>query len=358
MFTVFCDETGNTGSRYFSPEQPVFAEGGWFVRSDRCAELEGAILELEQQYRFTPQTKGTKLKGHRKGTEYIAAVLDCVSRTAVPFFYLVEKKYFICAKAVGTYFDPAYNPTVDPDEASDPSTRKLRADLLYAAPEWILNFFAESFRDQNPGGLVLAGRQWADALAAKGQADMARQLRIALPNLHENMAGEFDHIGKLNLPRGWDSLNVPSFAQAVQLIEQAGYPCELLHDECASFEPSFRFFFARYCDAEPEVITRQDGTVEIFGLRCLRKLSFGNSESLPLLRASDYLLAACVEVATLAQAGEPIPDELKSAGFHGLSRMMHLGIDREPPTSAARQVGELMASDAWIEKVARAFVGS
>jgi hypothetical protein len=30
-FTVFCDETGNSGTRFFSPDQPAYAEGGWFV---------------------------------------------------------------------------------------------------------------------------------------------------------------------------------------------------------------------------------------------------------------------------------------------------------------------------------------
>ena len=54
MFTVFCDETGNSESRFFSPEQPVYAEGGWYVPNDRRAELEVAVLELEKEYGYNP----------------------------------------------------------------------------------------------------------------------------------------------------------------------------------------------------------------------------------------------------------------------------------------------------------------
>src|SRR4051812_44633306 len=113
QFTVFCDETGNSGTRFFSPEQPVYAEGGWFVRNEHRSELETAVLELEKEHGFNPQSKGTRLKDSPSGRRYLAAVLNKVGQSATPFFYLVEKRYFICAKAVWTYFDPSYNPTID-----------------------------------------------------------------------------------------------------------------------------------------------------------------------------------------------------------------------------------------------------
>jgi hypothetical protein len=356
VHTIFCDETGNSGSRYFSPDQPVYAEGGWLVADDKRAELENTVIELEQRFRFTPKTKGTRLKDSPKGREYIAAVLAAVGQTATPFFYLVEKKYFICAKAVGTYFDPDYNSVVDPEELSDPRMRKLRADILYAAPDPILLNFAEAFRDQNAAGLVAVGKDWADALMASGQTGLATQLRFSLSDLQRNMQGEFERFNELGLSRGWDTLNAPSFAQAVQLIEQAAPPCVMLHDQCDSLQASLRFFFARYHDADHRIVQRRDGSIEVFGFRSLRALSFGDSESLPLLRAADYLLAGCVDFTRRALADEPIPEELRTTATFGLSRMMHEARGVEPPASVRFQIGELMASDRWIAKVSRAFV--
>lgn len=355
MYTVFCDETGNSGSRYFSPEQPVYAEGGWFVPNGQVAELEAAVLELEHNHGYVPQSKGTKLKDSRDGREYTAAVLERLGGTAIPFLYLVEKKYFICAKAVGTFFDPNYNSLVDPEEATHPDVRKLRAELLYAAPDEIHLAFAEAFRDQYAAGLVEVGKRWANVLAAAGQSGLAVQLRYSLQNLRRNMQEEFAGYNTLGLPRGWDSLNAPSFAQAVQLMEQAGLPCMLVHDECATLDAAFRHFYARYSEAERRIVLRQDGSIEIFGFRSLRSLSFANSELSPLIRASDYLLANCVDFTRRALAGTPIPDATRKSAGYGLARMMHEAKSLPTPRSAALQIGELMASDVWIEQVTKAF---
>lgn len=358
MFTVFCDETGNSGSRFFSPEQPFYAEGGWYVRNDQRAELEAAVVELEKAHGFSALSKGTRLKDSPSGRRYLAAVLETVNRSASPFFYLVEKRYFICAKAVWTYFDPTYNPLIEPAEIKDPDRRKLRADLLYTAPDSILLAFADAFREQDSESLVAVGKQWADAMGVSGQSGLAMQIRFGLPRLRANLQEEFASYAEMGLPRGWDTLNAPSFAQATQLLEQAGKPCELLHDECATLEKSFRYFFARYCDADRRIVTRADGSVEIFGFRHLRSLAFGNSEALPLLRAADYLLAGCVGFARLVAAGEPVSDDSRSLAAFGISRMMHAAADIAPPRAVSGQVGEIMASDEWIRRASLAFLAS
>ena len=352
--TLFCDETGNSGSNYFYPDQPIYAEGGWLVAHDQRETLDTAILEVERSYGFTPKTKGTRLKDSARGQEYIATVLGAVSRRATPFFYLVEKRYWICAKAVGTFFDPNYNPTIDPMETFDPRMNKLRADLLYAVPDHILATFAAAFRKQDSRALAAAGHMWADALAQRREQGLALQLRACLADLPRHMEREFATHRGAALPRGWDTLNAPSVAQVFQLIEGVAPPCDLIHDQCDSLADIYRYFFERYRDATSDVLPRLDGSREIFGFRRLNSLSFGDSESLPLLRAADYLLAASVDFTRRALAQEEIPPELHACAFHGLGRMMGEAAGRHTTTSL--QIGEIMASDIWIEKVARYFV--
>lgn len=53
--TLFCDETGNSGSNYYYPDQPIYAEGGWLVAHDQRENLDAAILEIERRYGFTPK---------------------------------------------------------------------------------------------------------------------------------------------------------------------------------------------------------------------------------------------------------------------------------------------------------------
>jgi len=353
--TLFCDETGNSGSKFYLPDQPIYAEGGWLVAHGRRAPLEATILEIEQRFRFTPKTKGTKLKDSAGGRKYLATVLAAVGRAATPFFYLVEKKYFICAKAVSTFFDPNYNRAVDSIETFDPRILKLRADTLYLAPEAVFVAFAEAFRQQDPAKVTSAGQMWAKALADRGEAGLAMQLRSGLSELPRHLQNEFSVLAAAGLPRGWDSLNAPSVAQVFQLIERTGPPCDLVHDQCESLADSYRYFFDRYRNATPAVLPRLDSSGEIFGFQRLNSLTFGDSESLPLLRASDYLLASCVDFARRAIAQEEISAELRSCAAHGLGRMMTEARGAEPDPAVAGQIGEIMASDVWINRVALRF---
>lgn len=354
--TLYCDETGNSGSRFYTPDQPVFAEGGWLVPHDKRAELETTILEFESRSPFGARSKGTRLKDSPAGRAYLRTVLAAVNRVATPFLYIVEKKYFICAKAVETYFDPNYNPTIDPLETHDPTTRKLRADLLHSAPDEVVAKFADAFRAQDAAGLTAVGLLWARALMERREAGLAMQLRACLPGLTANMSEEFRRLREKNLPRGWDSLNAPSVAQVFQLIERSAPPCDLLHDQCDSLASSYQYFFELYRNAAPDVLTRLDGTPEFFGFQRLNSLSFGNSEMLPLIRACDFLVATCVDFARRALAGEEIPAELHACASFGFARMMANAVGKEPADPKTRaQIGEIMAADTWIAHVAERY---
>lgn len=90
--------------------------------------------------------------------------------------------------------------------------------------------------------------------------------------------------------------------------------------------------------------------------RNVTTLSFGNSESEPLLRACDYLLAACVDFTRRAISDEDIPATIREAAYHGLGRMLRqaTGDDRSDSRTDA-QIGEIMAADRWIAKVGSRF---
>lgn len=351
----FCDETGNTGPQFYCPEQPIYAEGGWLVPHERRANLESAFVEIERSFGFTLKTKGTRLKDSPRGRECLTVALREMNGAAVPFFYLVEKRYFICAKAVETFFDPKYNPSIDPIETHNPEVRKLRADLLYAVPESIIVEFADAFRREDAAKIADVGAQWVQALMNNRQYGLAMQLRVSLPEIQGHMHREFTTLRGAAYPRGYDTLNAPSLAQVFQLIERSSPPCDLIHDQCDSLAPIYQYFFDRYRDAQPDVLPKLDGTAEIFGFNRLNSFSFGDSETYPLLRASDYLVAGAVDFARRAVDAREISPELRTCAQYGLGRMMSEALGKQNNPAQSPQVGEIMASDAWIGKVARRF---
>lgn len=355
--TLFCDETGNSGRRFYCPEQPLYAEGGWLVSKEEVPALAESFLKVERDFKFTPKTKGTKLKDSARGRECIATALRAVSERATPFFYVVEKRYFICAKAVECFYDPNYNPEIDPRETHFKEIRSGRADLLYLAPDEVLSAFAESYRNKDAAAVAKCAARWVAFLNAEGAHEMARQLAGCLPTIREDMQREFSGLEAMGLPNGYDSLNTPSLAQALQLIEAQCPACDIVHDQCDTMAAVYRFFFERYRDAERAVVPYADGQGQIYGLRNVRTLSFDDSESAPLLRACDYLLAACVDFTRRAVAGDEIPEEIREAAHHGLGRMLTeaAGVSLGP-SGLEFQIGEIMAADRWISTVARRFL--
>ena len=354
-FTFFCDETGNTGPQFYAPDQPLYMEAGWLVPNARCDELARGFVEVESRHGFSPQTKGTRLKDHRRGQECMAEALTLVAKSATPFLYVVEKRFFICAKAVETYFDPNYNPAIEAVETFDPNVRKLRADILYRAPEKLIAAFADAFRREDSAAIASLGPAWVAALRDDRQAGMAFQLQVGLPEIRGHMAEEFTRTRALGLPRGYNSLNAPTLAQTFQLIERSSPPCNLIHDQCESLAPIYQYFFDRYRNARQDLLPKLDGSMEIFGFRNLHSLSFGDSEQMPLLRACDYLTAMCVEFARRAIAAEDIPNEVRLGAEHGWGRMLREARNQKAgPTPF--QIGEIMAADRWIEQLAARYV--
>ncbi len=354
-FTLFCDESGNTGPQFDSVDQPLYTEGGWLVDDRNQAALEELFLSLESRHRFTAKTKATRLKDSPAGRACLLEVIEALAERATPFYYVVEKRYFICAKAVATYFDPNYNPLIDETEAHDPDRRKARAEALYAAPQDVISGFARAFRNRDPLGLRAVGELWASALGAHGHAGLAVQLRHALPGIEANMRAEFTNLAA-HFPRGYDTLNAPAVAQVCQLLEQYAVPSRIIHDQCGPHEAIYRHLFNFCRDAPHSVLRRPDGSIDVRGFQFLRDLEFGDSEVMPLLRAADYLLASCGDFLRRAGAGEDIPCETRSAAHHGLGRMLCLAVGRPVPAGRTRrQIGEIMASDVWIEKMAACF---
>lgn len=357
-FTLFCDETGNTGPHFDSAEQPLYVEGGWLVPDNDQSRLEARFLQLEALHKFTPKTKATKLKDSAKGREYLAEVVAAMAEVATPFYYIVEKRYFICAKAVATYFDPNYNPTVDGDEPHDPDRRKARADALYAASQSIVSAFARAFREKDAVGIKNVGDQWASYLASHGEGGLAMQLRFSLPNIVENMRDEFTRLAA-HFPPGYDTLNAPSVAQVCQLLEQRALDCRIVHDQCGPHERIYTRLFEIYRDAPRSVRLRPDGSIDVHGFKYLQALEFGDSEARPLLRAADYLLAICGDFLRRASLREEIPAATRAAAHHGLARMMAAAVNRPlADHRLGRQIGEIMAADAWVARLAERFHGS
>ncbi len=186
----FCDETGNSGSRFYIPDQPIYAEGGWIIPHDERSQVESELLRLEQRHGYTPRTKGTSLKSSPRGRSYMLEAFEVLRHHAAPFVYLIEKRYFVCSKAVESYFDPTYNSAIGPQETWDPDVRQARAEMFYAGPEELVALFAEAYRTEDGPQIAAVGGQWVEWFKGQGDMKFASELNACLPTIGEHMREE------------------------------------------------------------------------------------------------------------------------------------------------------------------------
>jgi hypothetical protein len=110
--SLFCDETGNTGSRFLDPAQPIYAEGGWFVAHRHLNAVANAVVAAEQTLGAgATERKGAELVRGPRGQTLVRQVCEAVGKAgAVPFIIVVEKRYAVCTKIVETFLDPDLQP--------------------------------------------------------------------------------------------------------------------------------------------------------------------------------------------------------------------------------------------------------
>jgi hypothetical protein len=347
-YTLFCDETGNSGSRFFQPEQPFYIEGGWIVANEDRAAATAAFLALEKLAKYTPKTKGSSLKKSAPGRAHLRAVCEMMTKHAAPYISIVEKRYAVCAKAVETYFDAAYNEAIHHQELWDPDARQARAEVFYALTDSEVARFADAYRQKDSAAVVAIGHDWAKLISDAGKSQFAAEIRAGLPTLQGHIQSEFDAISSDSLPVGYDSLNLPIVAQVFQTIEQNSPPIDIVHDECASFQALYSHVFHQMRNARPSQIVLKDGRKHVTGFQRIESLAFGDSEREPMLRAADYLVACCSEFAQSVAEGKPVDPDIAKVSRPAIGQFVVWALSQTHNSEPMPKLAELFGSEAWL----------
>ena len=352
--TLFCDESGNTGAQLDSKDQPIFADGGWLVAHEDRSSAMRLVEQLESQSRCQgTELKGSNLVKHTLGQALLRKASDEMGQFAVPFIYIVEKRFSLCGKLVDTFFDPAFNPATPRAERSDPELLQRQAQVFYETNSPLIEDFAAAFRAYDPERVRRNAEQWVDEFERAGQKEFAAKIHSTLPTIERQIRLEGRASEDGHLPPGLDSLNLPIVHQVFQFVEQhCPVPCDIVHDQTASLEPIFRYFFDLYGSGPPQRFVMKDGRATVTGYRNIGSLSFASSEKQPLIRAADFALAAVRSFVTLALVDKPIPANITLAAMPHLGGIwcavlsaMHPDLGPSPP------LGGVLASTQWVSKV-------
>lgn len=344
-WVLYCDESGNTGKNFADRAQPVFTEAGWYLRHDESRGLAEQIEKLEKREGYTKaEIKGTRLLKSAKGRRFLRAVSEAMGASAIPYFYLVEKRYAICAKLVESLFDPSYNPAVRNEELWDPDARQEIAQHFYDGPEDLIYGFGTAYREKNADAICENAEGWLDHFRAHPVADLEIRIAAVQPVLKKEMHGEFRAYD--GTPTGYDSLNMPIWVMVFQDMEHHFLdPCDVIHDHIAEFQDCFEHTYKQLRDGRRSTLVFKDGRAFTSGLRKVVSVGFAESEAEPLIRAADCIAASTREFAWRAFKGEPVDENLAKAVYPTLGAlacwvMSHM----HPSLGFFPQLGTVMGS--------------
>lgn len=360
MESLFLDETGNTGSRFWERNQPVYIEGGFIIEKRYQDKIRAKIVALEQAYpQFNVEIKGSKLVTHSKGQHFISGVLEMMGQNrSIPFIYVCEKRYCVAAKAVETFLDPAYNKHVPYSFQRDFDGKKEVAERFYAAQDELLSEFAEAFRAKNSEAMKKNVQDWVHYFESKQHFELVAQMRSFLENIDEALTQEFVRLDEMGHP-GFDSLNVPVLFDLFQHIEHTiQHQCRIVHDRIASYETAYRDMFSTAKNAAPGVLATNGGTLTL-PLNNIVGLDFVDSKADPLVRASDYLVAASSSYIKAVRCNADISTRLHKIGFLSLGALlMDCITTKHPHLGPSLDLYRVFASDSWLVTLVQALAKS
>lgn len=137
MKTVYCDESGNTGSNFLDPQQPIYVLAGWWVDPNVEKNANDAVIRYLGSVPGSPrELHGAQLLRQSKGqSSTLQLFRELGALGCVPIFVLAEKRYCIAGKIIETFLDPYYNHLLCEEFAADVDMKQDIADTICELPE-------------------------------------------------------------------------------------------------------------------------------------------------------------------------------------------------------------------------------
>jgi hypothetical protein len=342
---VYCDESGNTGSNYLDPQQPIYVLAGWWVRSDSERKAEDIIIaHLGLASGTEKETKGSRLVRRLRGQRTILTLFrELGALGCVPVFVLAEKRYCVAAKIVETFLDPYYNSLLRQEFTADARTKQDLADILYELPEEVLRQFALAYRSLNSKGLSQSLLTICQSLSLRLHTSLADAMMGSISRIEDIVEAELAS-GDGVPGNAWRTLNMPVVVDFICTIEEIGRRVGVgesivVHDETTEFQDSYDWLLKIFKNARKVDIYLPNGKLIPLGFETLKRFQIRNSAACPLIRAADALAGSLCAFAAQVSSDRP-----SSQGLVEIATLLL------PATMVAPQMGTLIGSRKLIKK--------
>lgn len=344
----YCDESGNTGVHWGDPDQPVFVHGGWMILGSRQEALLEELPRFRERHRLNaPELKWQQLAKREKGAEMFRDILQVmIDNAAVPFFLAMDKDYLLAAKAVDTFFDPAYNHLLPMSFASAYDIKKDLAEHFLLAPAALAEF-ADMLRSgvepEAPRIRRLAS-QFADVMAEHNAPALAEMLRHLTP-------GEVADIGSELGADVWTRTTTGhSMFALMQRLEQSLRPrrvrIEIVHDNIVRFDDLLGMVKDMFREESGNDVLVINGEIRFYSMPTVDSMRLGDSKEEPFIQLADLLVGFVRTVFTKLKHGERLdPDERAVCGDLVMLHQEFYSWDVNVPKATLEELGAI----GWVD---------
>jgi len=309
--TFYCDESGNTGVNWGDPDQPVFVHGGWMIPSRCQGDLLAALPVLRERHRLkAAELKWQQLDRRGNGSAVFRDIFETMlANAAIPFFHVMDKDYILAAKAVDTFFDPAYNHFFHMGLTSAFDVKKDLAESFILAPEPLAEF-ARMLREgvePAPARIVNLAAQFAEFLESNRAPALAETLRHFTPEEVQAIAGEFGADVWMRTTLGHSMFAL--MQRLEQFLRPRGVRIDIVHDEIVRFDALLGLVRGMFREAGGNDIRGVNGEIVFYVMTAFDGMRLGDSKEEPFIQLADLLVGFVRMVFTKLKRGQSLDQD-------------------------------------------------
>lgn len=299
-YTIFMDESGNTGSNYLDFTQPIFTFSGIGIEHQKMASLEKETLRLKSKHRIPQNTEiHAKNLFKRQKERAIRDFLELLMyHEFMLFFSIVEKKFAIATFIDSEFFDPIHNDKCD-NTWTHPSPKMNERS----------NFFYDHVSEE---AILACGKAFRSGDGMRQAYELVRrdikgkQYEIDLYDILGGVEAHLEEIAELisslcssdieiGVPMG--SVNTPNFICFSELTQKIDdfYSCvetnsiRLVFDASNEYNNIFKFIVERLISSGKHITIFSSGSMRTLGFNCIERFDCEDSKNNIFLQLSDLV---------------------------------------------------------------------
>lgn len=137
-WSLYLDESGNTGTNMFDINQPFYVYAGWLIKKEDENSVTNYIRDSFKRVKAKEIKSKNILKRYRP--ELYDFLQNSINNRMLPFSYTFEKRHYVCCKIVETFFDYTHNSNAPIDLTFDFKKKREICNSIYKNEELLASF--------------------------------------------------------------------------------------------------------------------------------------------------------------------------------------------------------------------------